>query len=116
MIIEHYLQIIIPYISGSLEIIGVLIIALAGIQATIMFIQAGINFGDEHTTILLAKALSLSLSFNLAAEILKTVTVQTMEQFTILAGVATLRVALYFVLYWELNVAITSGLLNKKKK
>ena len=105
MIIEHYLGIIIPYIAGALEAVGVFIIALAGVKALILFIKAGFNFGDEHTAVELAQAMSLSLSFKLAAEILKTVTVHSMDEFKVLAAVAALRVALHFVLYWELKVA-----------
>ena len=96
---------IIPYIAGTLEAIGVFIIALAGIKALILFIKSGFNFGDQHTAIVLTKAMSLSLSFKLAAEILKTVTIHSMEEFKVLAAVAGLRVALHFVLYWELKVA-----------
>lgn len=105
MIIEHYLGIIIPYIAGSLEAVGVFIIALAGAKGLFLFIKNGFNFGDEKVAIELAKAMSLSLGFKLAAEILKTVTVHTMEEFKVLAAVAVLRVALHFVLHWEIKVA-----------
>ncbi len=114
MIIEHYLGIIIPYMAGSLEAVGVFIIALAGIKALILFIKAGFNFGDEHVAVELAKAMSLALSFKLAAEILKTVTVHSMDEFKVLAAVAALRVALHFVLYWELKVANHSLHTNDK--
>lgn len=108
MIIEHYLGIIIPYIAGSLEVVGVFIIALAGAKGLFLFVQSGFNFGDEKVAIELAKAMSLSLGFKLAAEILKTVTVHTMEDFKVLAAVAALRVALHFVLHWEIKVANAS--------
>lgn len=114
MIIEHYLGIIIPYIAGALEAVGVFIIALAGVKALILFIKAGFNFGDERTAVELAKAMSLSLSFKLAAEILKTVTVHTMDEFKVLAAVAVLRVALHLVLYWEIKVAHHSEDLKEK--
>ncbi|NLK42852.1 MAG: hypothetical protein GX300_00455 [Tissierellia bacterium] len=32
MIFEHFLEIIVPYIAGALEAVGVFIIALAGIK------------------------------------------------------------------------------------
>jgi len=114
VIIEHYLGIIIPYIAGALETVGVFIIALAGVKSFYLFVKAGFNFGDENVAVELAKAMSLSLSFKLAAEILKTVTVHSMDEFKVLAAVAALRVALHFVLYWELKVANHSENLKEK--
>ncbi len=47
--------------------------------------------------------MTLSLEFKLAAEIIKTVVIRTIDEFIILASVAILRVVLSFVLHWELK-------------
>lgn len=103
MIIEHYLEKIIPYITGSLEAIGVAIITIAAIRGVIQFIKNGFDFRDDEVAIDFAKAMSLSLEFKLAAEIIKTVVIRTLDEFIILAAVAILRVVLTFVLHWELK-------------
>ena len=103
MIIHDLLEAIIPYITGSLEAIGVFIITLAAIRGIFEFLKNKFNFRDDDVAINFAKAMSLSLEFKLAAEIIKTVVIRTLDEFIILAAVAVLRVALTFVLHWELK-------------
>ena len=103
MIIEHLLEFIVPYITSSLELIGVLIIAIAAIRGVLQFFKNGFNFRGDDVSIDFAKAMVLSLEFKLAAEIIKTVVIRTIDEFIILAAVAILRVVLSFVLHWELK-------------
>lgn len=103
LIIERFLEGIIPYITGSLELIGVTIITIAAIRGVLKFFKNGFNFKDDEVAINFAKAMSLSLEFKLAAEIIKTVVVRSLDEFFILAAVAILRVVLTFVLHWELK-------------
>lgn len=103
MIIEHFLEAIIPYITGSLEAMGVAIITIAAIRSLFKFFQNGFDFKDDSVAIDFAKAMSLSLEFKLAAEIIKTVVIRSLDEFFILASVAILRVVLTFVLHWELS-------------
>lgn len=103
MIIEHILEWAVPYITGSLELIGVLIIAIAAVRGVIQFFKNGFNFRGDDVSIDFAKAMALSLEFKLAAEIIKTVVIRTLDEFIILAAVAILRVVLTFVLHWELQ-------------
>lgn len=103
LIIEEFLESIIPYITGSLELIGVTIITIAAVRGIFKFFKNGFNFKDDEVAISFAKAMSLSLEFKLAAEIIKTVVIRTLDEFIILASVAILRVVLTFVLHWELK-------------
>ena len=103
MIIEHLLEFIVPYITGILELIGVLIIAIAAVRGVLQFFKNGFNFMGDDVSIDFAKAMALSLEFKLAAEIIKTVVIRTFDEFIILAAVAILRVVLTFVLHWELQ-------------
>lgn len=103
MIIHNLLEIIIPYITGSLEAIGIFIITLSAMRGLVKFIRNSFNFCDDEVAISFAKAMSLSLEFKLAAEIIKTVVIRTLDEFIILAAVAILRVVLTFVLHWELK-------------
>lgn len=103
MLIEHLLEAIIPYITGSLELIGVAIIAMSSIRGLFKLFKNGFNFKEDDIGIELAKAMTLSLEFKLAGEIVKTVVIRTLDEFIILACVAILRVVLSFVLHWELT-------------
>lgn len=103
MIIEHFLEIVIPYITGTLELIGVGIITIAALRGVLKFFKNGFNFKDDDVAVSFAKAMALSLEFKLAAEIVKTVVIRDLDEFVILASVAILRVVLTFVLHWELK-------------
>ena len=103
MIIEQLLELIIPYITGTLELIGVSIITIAALRGLIKFFKNGFDFKDDEVAITFAKAMALSLEFKLAAEIVKTVIIRNLDEFIILASVAILRVVLTFVLHWELK-------------
>ena len=103
MRIEHLLEAIVPYITNSLELIGIVIITIAAVRGVFELFMNGFNFRVNDISIGFAKAMILSLEYKLAAEIIKTVVIRTLDEFIILASVATLRVVLTFVLHWELK-------------
>lgn len=112
--IESFLELFIPYITGFLETIGVIIITIASIKAIIGFIKSGFDFGNENLKIELAKALALSLEFKLAAEILKTVIIRTLDEFLILAAITFLRIIISFVIHWEVDAREKKEITNKE--
>ncbi len=112
--IESSLELFIPYITGFLETIGVIIITIASIKAIIGFIKSGFDFGNENLKIELAKALALSLEFKLAAEILKTVIIRTLDEFLILAAITFLRIIISFVIHWEVDAREKKEITNKE--
>lgn len=103
MIIEELLEKTIPYITGVLELIGVIIILIAAIRGVVKLFKNKFDFNDDEVAIGFAKAMSLSLEYKLAAEIIKTVLIRTLDEFVILAAVAILRVVITVVLHWELK-------------
>lgn len=105
MEIERFLEFIIPYITGSLELVGVFIILLSSIKTIIIFAKEKFNWSDESIKLSLARGLALSLEFKLAAEILKTVVVRSIDEFIVLSAVVILRVILTFVIHWEIKSA-----------
>lgn len=106
MIIDNFLEAVIPYITSSLELIGVIIIVIASLRSVIIFIKNKFNFQDSAVGVHFAQAMSLSLEFKLAAEIIKTVIIRDLDEFAILAAVAILRVVITVVLHWELKSGI----------
>lgn len=105
MYIEHFLELIIPSITAILELIGILIIIFSSSKAIIDLIKNRLDFSKDEIKIKLAKALAFSLEFKLAAEIIKTVIVHSIEEFLVLSSVVILRVILTFVIEWEIKSA-----------
>ena len=103
MIIDNLLEFAIPYITSFLELVGVLIIVIGAFRALIDVVSNKFNFIDHKFGVRFAQTMALSLEFKLAAEIIKTVIIRTLDEFIILAVVAILRVILTFVLHWELK-------------
>lgn len=101
--IHHLLQGIVPVITGILEIIGVLIITYGSIKAIVALFRNHFRFDNEDTKLSLAQSLALALEFKMGAEILKTITVRTMEELMILAAIVLIRVVLTFVIHWEIK-------------
>ncbi len=116
MIIEEFLIKIIPYITGFLEAIGVIIIIIGSFRTLGELIKSRLDFGNEQVKIEFAKALALSLEFKLAAEILKTVVVRTLDEFVILSAVVVLRVVITFVLHWEIKSSEEVESIQSNKK
>lgn len=106
--IEHFLEKILPYIIGSLEFIGAAIISIAAIRSVFNLLKNKFNFSDDKVAIKFIKAMSLSLEFKLAAEIIKTGIIKTLDEFYILAAVSILRVVISVVLHWELKSGVKS--------
>lgn len=99
----HILELISPYISVTLELIGVFIIVYTGMVAFARLILSKMDVSQENIKLYLARGLAFSLEFKLAAEIIKTVTVHTLQEFLILAAVVILRVVMTFVIEWEIS-------------
>lgn len=82
---------------------GTVVIAVAGAKAFISYAKNKFTQKDHSIKVDLAQALALALEFKLAGEILKTVTVRTMDEMYILAAIIVLRAILTFVIHWEIK-------------
>ena len=105
MSIERYIIEIVPYIASLIEIVGVLIIAWACIQTVKLLIKSRFDTSNAHIKLELAKALALALEYKMAAEVLKTVVIRTLDEIFILSADIVLRVILTGVIHWEIKVA-----------
>lgn len=105
MDLHHLLDQFIPNLASIIEIIGVLVIIYGVARSLFLFLLAKGDLMVSNPKLDLARALAYSLEFKLAAEILKSVIVQTLQEFTILAGIVVLRVVLTFVIHWEIETS-----------
>lgn len=101
--LHHLLESLIPVVISLLELIGVVVILIAGIKAFGQYVMNLIGKGYYNIKIDLGQALSLALEFKMGAEILKTVLVTKMEEIWILGAIIVLRAVLAFVIHWEVS-------------
>ncbi|NLB98962.1 DUF1622 domain-containing protein [Jeotgalibaca porci] len=104
---------IIPNLAAIIELIGVVVVVYGVIRSLYLFIFSGGNLMASDPKLDLAKALAYSLEFKLAAEILKSVVIQTLDEFIILAAIVVLRVILTFVIHWEIESSEKSDLVHR---
>lgn len=103
MSLHHILIKVIPVLAASVESIGITVIIYGVLRSAFLFIKSGGNLMVSNPKMELARALAYSLEFKLAAEILKSVIVQTLDEFLVLGGVVIIRIILTFVIHWEIE-------------
>lgn len=101
--IHHLLVLIVPVVSSILEMLGVIIIVFGTTKAVWSLIRSRFNVGNADTKLSLAQSMALALEFKMGAEILKTITVRTLEELQILGAIVLIRVILSFVIHWEIK-------------
>ncbi len=103
MNLENLTSTIVPVIVHILEAMGVFIITFGAIKAFGKYALKLFDFSNNSIKLEFAKALALGLEFKLAAEILKTLMIRTIDELVILASVVVLRVVLTSVIHWEIK-------------
>ncbi|WP_018659084.1 DUF1622 domain-containing protein [Allofustis seminis] len=92
-----------------LEIIGIAIIVYAAVETLLLLFKSRLNYSDRDVLINFGEALSLSLTFNLGAEIIKTVTVRDTYELVVLSAVVIIRIIITVLLHWELKQVADEG-------
>lgn len=116
MAIHHIIELVLPYIISVLEIMGIFVVICTAIHEFWEYIQN--TFMNTHLDIQtnLAEGLATALEFKLAAEILKTVIIQSMEELYILGAVILLRGLMSILIHFEIKGAIGGKHIKKEKK
>ena len=111
--LHHIIELVLPYIISILEILGIFVVVKSSIHAFWEYIQN--SFFKKNLDIQgdLAKGLATGLEFKLAAEILKTVLIQSMEELYILGAVILLRGLMSVLIQFEIK---GTHLVKKEKK
>ena len=90
-----------PYIIAILEIIGILVVTGSSIVAFYHYVQNAFLKLELDVQTSLSRGLVVGLEFVMAAEILKTILIQSLEEIYILGGIIVLRVALSLLIHFE---------------
>lgn len=98
-IIESFL----PYAISVFEIIGIFVVCCAGVKGFWQYCQNSFMKKKVNIQINLAKGLAVGLEFKMAAEILKTVLLQSLDEIYMLGAVILLRALLSLLIHFELH-------------
>ena len=81
------------------ELIGVVIIVVAGVRGVVQYIRR-----DPSVRLQLAQGMALGLEFKLGSEILRTVVVRELSEVALVAAIIAVRAALTFLIHWEIRI------------
>jgi len=93
-----------PILIHLFELMGILILTLGVFTAFYHYIQKKFFKKDINIKYEFADVMITTLDFKLAAEILKTVTIKSMDELVILASVFIIRIIMTFVLEKEMKI------------
>ncbi|WP_243281438.1 DUF1622 domain-containing protein [Clostridium sp. D53t1_180928_C8] len=93
-----------PILIHLFELMGILILTLGVFTAFFHYIQKRFFKKEVNIKYEFADIMITTLDFKLAAEILKTVTIKSMDELVILASVFIIRIIMTFVLEKEMKI------------
>ena len=102
-ILKYFIELILPYIIGVLELMGIFIVTWSGLKAFWRYIRNTFWRMNHDLQYSFAKGLSTALEFKMAAEILKTVLVREMSELVILGAIIILRALVTILLKFEIR-------------
>ena len=94
---------ILPHMISILEMIGIFIVFWSGIRGFWQYFQISFMKKSIDLPSNLARGLALGLEFKMAAEILRTVLIQSLEELYMLGAVILLRALLSILIHYEIK-------------
>ena len=100
---EHLFEQYVPILIHIFELMGIFILTIGGFKAFYSYVTSLREKGPYTIKYQFASSLATALEFKLAAEILKTVLIKSLDELLILGSIFILRVLMTFVLEWEIR-------------
>ena len=100
---EHIVQIIVPEITGIIELMGIIVIIVGSIKSFYMYGRSILKHVHYPIKLSLGNSLALGLEFKMGAEILKTVPIRTIDEIMILGAIIVLRALLSVLIHYEVK-------------
>ncbi len=94
---------VVPYMISVLEIIGIVVVFVSGLHGFWQYVQNTFMKKKYDLQSNLAKGLAMGLEFKMAAEILRTVLIQSMDELYMLGAVILLRALLSLLIHYEIK-------------
>ncbi len=102
-ILHEFIGMILPYMISVLEIIGIFIVFWSGVHGFWQYFQNTFMKKRFDLQTNLAKGLAMGLEFKMAAEILRTVLIQSLDELFMLGAVILLRALLSLLIHYEIK-------------
>ena len=103
MTLHSIIEMLLPHMISVLEVIGILVVFWSGIYGFWQYFQNTFMKKSYALKSNLAKGMAMGLEFKMAAEILKTVLVQDLDELYVLGAVILLRALLSLLIHFELK-------------
>ena len=105
MAIKEFTDFILPYIISAAEFVGIFVVTVSVLRAFWHYFVTLFHIGGKKYPIKfeLANGLAMGLEFKMAAEILKTVQVRSLEELLVLGAIILLRALLSFMIHVEVK-------------
>lgn len=101
--LEQVIEVVLPPIISVCELIGIFVICVSVLQAFCKYLTALVTRKHSNYKFELAQGLASGLEFKMAAEILKTVQVRSLDELLILGAVILLRALLSLLIHTEMK-------------
>ena len=101
--LHDIISLVLPYMISVLEIIGIMIVFLSGISGFWQYFQIAFMKKKIDLQSNLARGLAMGLEFKMAAEILRTVLIQSRDELYMLGAVILLRALLSILIHYEIK-------------
>ncbi len=101
--LHELIVIAVPYMISFLEIIGIIVVFGSGIRGFWQYFQNTFMKKKHDLQSNLAEGLAMGLEFKMAAEILRTVLIQSMDELYMLGAIILLRALLSILIHFEIK-------------
>lgn len=102
-VLHTLIETVLPYMISILEIIGIVVVFWSGIHGFWQYFQNTFMRKRFDLQANLAKGLAMGLEFKMAAEILRTVLIQSLDELYMLGAVILLRALLSLLIHYEMR-------------
>ncbi len=101
--LEHWIEWILPTIIAFLDLFGIFIIAVGALKAFYYYLHHIVRKNRFNFKFMLLQDMATGLEFKMAAEILKTVLIRSLDELVILGAVILLRGLMTFMIHFEIK-------------
>lgn len=101
--LEYLVEMILPPIISVCELIGIFVVAVSALKAFYQYLKGLVTRRPTNFKAELAQGLASGLEFKMAAEILKTVQIRTLDELVILGAVILLRALMSLLIRMEMK-------------
>lgn len=102
-ILHDIMNVVLPYIISILELMGIFIVTWSVIKEFWEYIQNTFMKKQLDIQFNLAVGLATGLEFKMAAEILKTVIIQSLDELLVLGAVILIRALMSILIHFEIK-------------